>query len=70
MFEALRKMIFPIIAVTLFFFVAMIVLQWGLDLSRRDSGSGANVAAVINGEEIGWTTFQNIYRNLYQSEQQ
>lgn len=69
MFEALRKMIFPIIIIVLVFFVAMIVLQWGMGMS---GGSGdyreANLAAVINGEEIDWTTYNRIYNNLYRAE--
>jgi len=30
MFETMRKMIVPIIAIVLFFFAAMIVLEWGM----------------------------------------
>lgn len=67
MFEALRKMIFPIIIIVLVFFVAMIVLQWGLGMSSRQAFDQANVAAVINGEEVPWQDYNRIYNNLFQS---
>jgi len=68
MFETLRKMIVPIIAIVLFFFVAMIVLQWGMGMSSRQSYENTNVAAVINGEEIGWDVYNRLYNGLLQSE--
>lgn len=68
MFEALRKMILPIIIIVLFFFTAMIVLQWGLDLSRQDTYVDANVAAVINGEQISWQAYNSVYNTMYQIE--
>ena len=68
MFEALRKMILPIIVIVLFFFVAMIVLEWGLGISGRGQNQFANNAGVINGEEISWQTFSTTYSNLLQDE--
>ncbi len=68
MFEALRKMIFPIIIIVLLFFVGMIVLQWGLDLSSRGVSTAKNVAGIINGEEIPWTVYSRTYNNLYKAE--
>jgi len=68
MFETLRRMIFPIIIIVLFFFVAMIVFQWGLGLSRRQQYADANVAAVINGMEVSWETYNRAYQSLYQIE--
>jgi len=68
MFDALRKMIFPIIIIVLVFFVAMIVLQWGMGMSSRSSYEQANVAAVINGEEVPWQSFNRIYNNLVRNE--
>ncbi len=67
MFEALRRMIFPIIIIVLVFFVAMIVLEWGLGMSSRQAFDQANVAAVINGEEVPWQDFNRIYNDLVQS---
>ena len=67
MFNALRKMIFPIIVVVLLFFVAMIVLQWGLDLTGQGRFATARYAGIVNGEEISWDAFQSVYSNLYQN---
>lgn len=68
MFETLRKMIFPIIIIVLFFFAAMIVFQWGMGLSRRQDYESANVAAVINGEQISWEAYNRVYNSMYQAE--
>ncbi|MFQ5499362.1 MAG: peptidylprolyl isomerase [Candidatus Zixiibacteriota bacterium] len=68
MFEALRRMILPIILVALFAFVAMIVLQWGLGVSQRQDFVQSNTAAVINGEEVPWDAYNRIYDNLYRAE--
>ncbi len=68
MFETLRRMIFPIIITVLVFFVAMIVLEWGLGLSRRQGFMDANAAAVINGEEVPWQTYNRLYNALYEVE--
>jgi peptidyl-prolyl cis-trans isomerase D len=61
-------MILPIIIIVLFFFVAMIVLQWGLDLNRRGPGMAANVAGSVNGDEISWQVFSQTYSDLIQNE--
>lgn len=61
-------MIVPIIAIVLFFFVAMIVLQWGMGMSSRQTYENTNVAAVINGEEISWQEYNRLYNVLLQSE--
>ncbi len=70
MFEALRKMILPIIIIVLVFFAAMIVFQWGLGFSRRQSFVDSNIAAVINGEKVSWQTYNRLYNTLYQTESQ
>lgn len=74
MFETLRRMILPIIVIVLVFFVAMIVLEWGLDYtgrSRSGAGSGnGNYAAEINGEKVPLEYYNRIYDNLYKSESQ
>ncbi len=68
MFEALRKMILPIIIIVLVFFMGMIVLQWGLDITGRQKFAQANEAGIVNGEPISWNTYQQVYSNLYQAE--
>jgi peptidyl-prolyl cis-trans isomerase D len=75
MFETLRRMIFPIIVIVLLFFVAMIVLEWGLDFTGRSrkmgmTAGGTNLAADINGEKVPLEYYNNIYNNLYKSESQ
>ncbi len=70
MFNALRKMILPIIVIVLFFFVGMIILQWGLGMSNRQSFVDQNLAAIINGEEISWQQYNRIFDNLVQIEYQ
>ncbi|HOP07430.1 MAG TPA: peptidylprolyl isomerase [candidate division Zixibacteria bacterium] len=64
MFDALRKMILPIIIIVLVFFVAMIVLQWGMGMSSRSMYQAANVAGSVNGEEITWETYNRAYNTL------
>ena len=68
MFEFLRKLIFPIIIVVLFFFVAMIILQWGADItsSRRTD----DTIGVIDGADIKYDEFDQYYRNLLRQEQE
>jgi parvulin-like peptidyl-prolyl isomerase len=68
MFEMLRKLIFPIIITVLVFFVAMIVLQWGLGFSGRNRNVQADIAGVVNGEEVSWQAYYQAVNNLYQNE--
>jgi peptidyl-prolyl cis-trans isomerase D len=68
MFEVLRKMIFPIILIVLLLFVAMIVLQWGREITGRDRFGAPNVAGVVNGEQIPMDAYNRLYENLYRSE--
>jgi len=70
MFDALRRMIVPIIIIVLVFFAGMIVLQWGLGLSGRQQHADANVAGLFNGRQISWQAYNNIVNNLVRSEQQ
>lgn len=70
MFETLRKMIVPIIVIVLLFFVAMIVLEWGLDITGRQKGTTAADAGSVNGEVVSWTQYQQAYNNLLEQESQ
>ena len=70
MFKALRRMIVPIIIIVLFFFAGMIVLEWGMGFSSRQSFQNTNLAAIINGEEITWQDYNRTYNNLVQAEVQ
>ena len=70
MFDALRRMIVPIIIIVLVFFAGMIVLEWGLGLSGRQQAADANVAGKFNGRQISWQAYNNIVNNLVRSEQE
>lgn len=67
MFQFLRKLIVPIIVTVLVFFVAMIVLEWGLQFTDSNRFATAEAAGVINGESVSWQVYQNIYSNLYRT---
>lgn len=68
MFEWMRRAIVPIIIVTLTFFTALIVLEWGLDFSGSGRMASLDSVAVINGEKVPWQSYYNVYQNLYQQE--
>lgn len=68
MFDWMRRAIFPIIIITLVFFVALIVLEWGLGFSGKGSFASLDSVAVINGEKVPWQSYYNLYQNLYQNE--
>lgn len=70
MFEFLRRMIVPIMMIALVGFLATIIFQWGMDINSRSQYEDANLAAVINGEEISWNEYNRVYQNLYNNEQQ
>ena len=46
MFKSLRRMIVPIIIIVLFFFAGMIVLEWVMGFSSRQSFENTNLAAL------------------------
>ena len=70
MFDALRRMIVPIIGIVLVFFVGMIILEWGMDFSGRQMYGNTNVAGVINGEEVSWQRYNTLLNNMVMAEQQ
>jgi parvulin-like peptidyl-prolyl isomerase len=63
-------MIVPIILVALIGFLATIIFQWGMDISSRDQYLQENLAGKINGEEISWGQYNQIFNSLYQAETQ
>ena len=48
-------------------FVAMMVFDWGMDITSRQRGTGAGVVAVINGEDIPYTYYDQLIRNQTQN---
>jgi len=69
MFDFLRKLIFPIIIIVLVFFVAMIILQWGADITRSQQNID-RYAGVINGKEISLEIYDRYYSSLLRPEQE
>jgi peptidyl-prolyl cis-trans isomerase D len=48
-------------------FIAMIVFDWGMDISSQRRGADAGVIAVINGERISYTTYDSMVQSQTQS---
>lgn len=48
-------------------FVAMIVFEWGMNISSRRQGVEAGIIASINGEDIEYTYYDQLVRNQTQS---
>jgi peptidyl-prolyl cis-trans isomerase D len=67
MFAFLRKLIVPIMATVLVFFLITIVFEWGMNVSGRKVVS--DTIGVINGEEITFKVFERYYSNLLRQEQ-
>jgi len=53
-----------IMLVTAIAFVALMVFEWGMDISGR-SGGGVGELGEVNGEPITYDMYQGAYRNLY-----
>lgn len=69
MFTMLRRFIVPFAIISAFFFLLLIVLQWGADFSGQSGFAGnPNVAGVVNGEEIAISDYNFLYNQIYQSE--
>jgi len=68
MFEWMRRAIVPIIIITLTFFTALIVLEWGLDFSGSQRAASLDSMAVVNGEKVPWQAYNNVYQDLYRQE--
>jgi peptidyl-prolyl cis-trans isomerase D len=60
-----------IMLVTALAFVALMVFEWGMDLTGQSSAqvTGGDVGSV-NGAEISYQEYMTTYQNLYQSQQQ
>lgn len=48
-------------------FIAMIVFDWGMDISSQRQGVDAGVIAIINGEKISYTTYDSMVQSQTQS---
>ncbi len=61
------KIMMIIVAVA---FIALMVLDWGADISGRKSGPVGDTVGIINGEKIAHKQFDNILRNAYLREKE
>ena len=67
MFAFLRKLIVPIMATVLVFFLATIVFEWGMNITSKSQTK--DTIGVINGKDISVTVFERYYSNLLRQEQ-
>jgi peptidyl-prolyl cis-trans isomerase D len=70
MFAFLRKLIVPIMATVLVFFLATIVFEWGMNITSSSRTVGRDAAGRINGEEIPIKTYDGYYTSLLRQEQE
>lgn len=54
----------PIMLVTAFAFVALMVFQWGMDITGQSSG-GLGEIGRVNSDAVMYTEYMAAYRNLY-----
>jgi peptidyl-prolyl cis-trans isomerase D len=57
-----------IMLITAIAFVALMVFEWGMDMTGRSSGVAGMEMGSVNGEAIGAEEYNNVYRNLYQQQ--
>ena len=60
-----------IMLVTALAFVALMVFEWGMDMSGQSSAqvTGAAEIGSVNGEDIPYEVYTETYQNLYQQQQ-
>jgi peptidyl-prolyl cis-trans isomerase D len=69
MFAFLRKLIVPIMATVLVFFLATIIFQWGMNITSKSGNVARDAAGLINGEDISIQLYDRYYNNLLRQEQ-
>ena len=71
MMQQMRENTKWIMLITALAFVALMVFEWGMDMSGQSAAAmtGGELGHV-NGEPITYGEFQEVYRNLYQRQQQ
>jgi len=69
MMRKMREVTKPIMLFTAAAFVALMVFQWGMDITGRSSG-GVGEIGTVNGTPVTYEAYQNTYRNLYDRVQQ
>ncbi len=69
MMRQMREATKPIMIFTAAAFVALMVFQWGMDITGRSSGGYGEIGSV-NGDPVTYDAYQAAYRNLYDQAQQ
>lgn len=69
MMRQMREATKPIMLFTALAFVALMVFQWGMDISGRSSGGYGEIGSV-NGDAVTYDAYMAAYRNLYDRVQQ
>jgi hypothetical protein len=64
MMRQMREATKPIMLFTAAAFVALMVFQWGMDITGRSSGSFGEIGRV-NGMAVTYDAYMAAYRNLY-----
>lgn len=69
MMRQMREATKPIMIVTAAAFVALMVFEWGMDITGRSSGGVGEIGSV-NGDPVTYDDYMAAYRNLYDQAQQ
>lgn len=70
MMNQLREKTKAIILVTIVAFVALMVLEWGMDLTGRSGAQLTGELGRVNGEPITYDQWSVVYQNLYAQRQE
>jgi len=68
MMRQMREATKPIMIFTAATFVALMVFQWGMDITGR-TGGGTGEIGSVNGEPVMYEAYMTAYRNLYEQAQ-
>ncbi len=68
MMRQMREATKPIMLFTAAAFVALMVFQWGMDITGRSSGSYGEIGKV-NGTPVMYNDYMSAYRNMYEQAQ-
>ena len=58
-----------IMLVTALAFVALMVFEWGMDMTGRSGSAVAGEMGRVNGESVSYEEWLAVYRNVYQQQQ-
>ncbi|MAM02634.1 MAG: peptidylprolyl isomerase, partial [Myxococcales bacterium] len=64
MMRQMREATKPIMLLAALAFVALMVFEWGMDMSGRSGGSVGEIGSV-NGQPVNYESYMAAYRQLY-----